>query len=85
MKTYEGIVHGQSIELTEPLELPDGVRVQVVLQPTPASLTKWGDGLSRCAGILNEWWTEEDDRILEEIARSRQGGRNRDLDLEDNE
>lgn len=85
MKTYEGIVHGLTIELTEAPDLLDGSRVSVVLKPAIASPVKWGDGLRRCAGILADTWTEEDDRILEDIAKSRREGRNRDLDLDHDE
>ncbi len=85
MKAYEGIVHGQTIELTEAHGLIEGSRVSVILQPTVPVLQQWGEGLRRCAGILADSWTEEDDRILEEIAQSRHTGRNRDLDLDHDE
>ncbi len=32
---------------------------------------QWGDGLRRCAGALADEWSEEDDRILEELHQDR--------------
>lgn len=85
MKTYEGIIHGQSIELTEPIDLQEGSRVEVEVRPAKPISTKWGDGLIRCMGILADSWTEEDDRILEELAQDRHRSYHRDLDLDDPE
>ena len=35
------------------------------------TLKAWGEGLRRCAGAFAADWTEDDDRILEEIYRDR--------------
>ena len=80
MKIYEGIVHGQSIELTEPVDLQDGSRVEVEVRPATRAEAKWGDGLLRCMGILRDSWSDKDDRILQELARERLPSRHHDLD-----
>jgi hypothetical protein len=69
-KIAHGKVHGKTIELDEDLGVPEGqaVEVQIKMIPSPGS---WGDGLRRCAGALADEWTDEDDRILEEIYQDR--------------
>ena len=66
-----GVVHGRTIELTEELGLADGQMVEISVKTTPP-LAQWGDGLRRCAGALADEWTEDDDRILDELYRERQ-------------
>jgi hypothetical protein len=70
VKQIRGKVRGRTIELSEDLGLQDGqeVRVHVTLMPPAAT---WSEGLRRCAGALADEWTEEDDRILEEIHQDR--------------
>lgn len=70
VKAVHGIVHGNTIELTERLGLEDGEHVEVVVKSVPKNGT-WGEGLRRCAGALAGEWTDNDDRILSEIKRSR--------------
>jgi hypothetical protein len=65
-----GVVHGRTIELNEELGLSDGQTVEVSVTTVPP-LTQWGEGLRRCAGALAEEWTEEDDRILDQLHRER--------------
>lgn len=75
-KLARGVVHGRTIELSEDLGLAEGqeieVRVEVVpsprITPTPRL---WGEGLRRCAGAFTADWTEEGDRVLEEIHQDR--------------
>lgn len=68
-KIMHGTIHGKTIELSEEAGLTEGQEVEVVVKPlNPARI---GDGLRRCAGALAEDWTEEDDRILEEIYQDR--------------
>lgn len=66
VKAAHGKVHGKTIQLVEDLGLSEGqdVEVQVTVLLTPRHP---GEGLRRCAGALAKEWTEEDDRILEEI------------------
>jgi hypothetical protein len=77
-KTLHGKVHGRTIELDEDLGVAEGqdVEVQVkIIEPA----RKWGEGLRRCAGALANEWTEEDDRILEEIHQDRRRDTRREI------
>lgn len=65
-----GVVHGNTIELKEPPGVPDGQEVRVIVTAIE-SRRPWGEGLRRCAGALADEWTDEDDRILEEIYQDR--------------
>ena len=65
-----GKVHGRTIEVDSDLGLADGQEIEVRVR-TISPPRAWGDGLRRCAGALADEWTAEDDRILEEIHRSR--------------
>jgi hypothetical protein len=71
IKFTHGKVHGRTIELSEDLGLQDGQEVRVQVTPVPPQTDPLA-GLRRCAGALADEWTEEDDRILEEIHRDRQ-------------
>ena len=71
-KVLRGIVHGRSIELTEDLGIAEGQQVEITVKTIPNPPPKrWGEGLRRCAGALAAEWTEQDDRILEEINQER--------------
>ena len=50
--------------------MADGQKVEVVVK-TISSKEQWGEGLRRCAGALANEWSDEDDRILEEIYQDR--------------
>ena len=65
-----GTVHGRTIELAEELGLADGEEVEVSVRVI-AGKRLWGEGLRRCAGALAEEWTEDDDRVLEELYQER--------------
>ncbi|HEV3258562.1 MAG TPA: hypothetical protein VG013_16920 [Gemmataceae bacterium] len=69
-KTIRGKVHGKTIKLDEDLGVADGQEVEVQVKIIPPT-KQWGDGLRRCAGALAHEWTDEDDRILEEIHQDR--------------
>ena len=71
IRRVHGIVHGKTIEIEEELGLPDGDKVSIVIEISQSSLDKWGEGLKRCAGALVDEWTEKDDKILDDIYRSR--------------
>jgi hypothetical protein len=66
----QGIVHGKTIELAEEIGVGDGEQVEVSVRVV-SKRRSWGEGLQRCAGALAREWTEEDDRILEEIHQER--------------
>jgi hypothetical protein len=69
-KTVQGTIHGKTIELTQDLGMADGQQVEVVVKTIP-NKEQWGEGLRRCAGALANEWSDEDDRILEEIYQDR--------------
>lgn len=78
VKLARGVVHGRMIELVEDLGLAEGqeveVRVEVVprRKPLPGPPSGWRpEGTPSAAGMMAEDWTEEDDRIFEEIERGR--------------
>ena len=77
-RTLHGIVHGKMIELTEDLGLAEGEEVEVSVQTVPTKRI-WGEGLRRCAGALANEWTEEDDRILQEIYLDRKRDTRREI------
>jgi hypothetical protein len=77
--TFHGIVNGKIIQLTESPGVPDGQAVEVVISPATGKSACWGDGLRRCAGVLADEWTDEDDRILEAIQQERQQAKSREL------
>jgi hypothetical protein len=69
-RTLRGVIHGRTVELTEDPGVPDGQQVEITIK-TVVSPKLWGEGLRRCAGAFATDWTEEDDRILDEIHRER--------------
>jgi hypothetical protein len=77
-KIIQGVIHGNTIELSENPGLADGQSVQVVVQavepPRP-----WGEGIRKSAGALAGQWTEEDDKILEEIYQHRKRASHREI------
>lgn len=77
-KTIHGKVHGKTIELDEDLGVAEGQEVEVQVKIIPAA-KQWGEGLRRCAGALANEWTEEDDRILEEIYQDRKRDSRREI------
>jgi hypothetical protein len=79
-KVFRGVVHGRTIALEEEPGVADGERVEVTMK-TLAARTVWGEGLQRCAGALADEWTDEDDRILEEIHKDRARDTRRDISL----
>jgi hypothetical protein len=73
-KVLRGVIHGNTIELEGDAGLEDGRKVEVILRakelPGPPPL--WTPGSTEsAAGMMSASWTEEDDRILEEIYRER--------------
>jgi len=70
-KVLHGIVNGKTIELTDDPGVPTGQPVEVIVKMLPPNMRPWGEGLRACAGAMADEWTEEDDRILEEIYQQR--------------
>jgi hypothetical protein len=77
-KRIHGKVHGRTVDLDEDPGLPDGQEVQVALEPVQPQ-RPWGEGIRRSAGALADSWTDEDDRILEEIHRDRKRPSHREI------
>jgi hypothetical protein len=73
-----GKVRGTTIELDEDPGVADGQEVEITIKTVPAR-RPWGEGLRRCAGALADEWTEEDDRILEEIHQERKRDTRKDI------
>jgi len=70
-KTTNGTIHGRTIELAEDLGLKEGQEVRVRVTSLPPAAGPATEGFRRSAGVLAKKWTEEDDRILEEIHQDR--------------
>ena len=70
-KLKNGIIHGRTVELSEDPGMDEGQQVQVILRPAEKKGT-WGEGLRRCAGALADSWSDEDDRILDQLHQERQ-------------
>ena len=73
-KVLRGVIHGKTIELENDTGLEDGRRVEVTLRAKelPGPPPGWRAGSTEtAAGMMASCWTEEDDRILEEIHRER--------------
>ena len=72
VKVLRGVVHGRTIELESESGIEDGRRVEVIVRSKtlPGPPPGWrSGGTETAAGMMAEYWTEEDDRIFEEIER----------------
>jgi hypothetical protein len=85
-KTLHGIVRGTTIELDEPLDEAEGdevvVQVKVVERKKrlPGPPPGWQPGSTHTvAGRLADSWTDEDDRILQQIYQDRRRETRREL------
>jgi hypothetical protein len=77
-KRVQGIMRGRMIEIGEDLGIPDGEQVEMIVS-FAGKKRPWGQGILSSAGALADSWTEEDDRILEEIYQDRKRTSRRDL------
>jgi len=77
-RIIQGVIHGKTIELSENPGLADGQSVQVVVQAAEPA-RPWGDGIRKSAGALADEWTEEDDKILQEIYQDRKRDSHREI------
>lgn len=77
-KVIHGVVHGKTIELNEEPGMPDGQQVEVQVKPL-TDKRPWGEGIRASAGALANSWTEEDDRILDEIYQDRKRDTGREI------
>jgi hypothetical protein len=68
-QVVSGTVQGNTIVLDGPLSIPDGQSVEVVVRETRTKPSLRPVDFADAAPPT--WWSEEDDRILEEIYRAR--------------
>jgi len=85
-KTLHGVVRGRTNELNEDVDAAEGqeVEVQVTLiqgrKGLPGPPPGWQPGSTHTvAGRLADSWTDEDDRILQEIYEDRKREARREL------
>jgi hypothetical protein len=74
-QSLTGTVHGNSIVFDVASGLPEGQRVEVLIR----SVTSTSDCSNQDDGKPS-WWTDEDDRILEEIYQSRKYSTRREIE-----
>jgi hypothetical protein len=67
-KLLHGVIHGKTIELTEPAGISDGQEVEVVVRFSAAS-RPWGEGIRKSAGGWADY--PEMDAIMEQIQQDR--------------
>jgi hypothetical protein len=67
-QTLTGTIHGNTIILDASLEMPAGQRVEVVVRDLPRRSSATVDAIEEKPPA---WWTNEDDRILDEIYQAR--------------
>ena len=68
-KVLRGIVHGNTIELHEKMDLAEGQRVEIVLRRVLSPADRSGEGLLRTEGALAD--DPQWDAIMEEVYQSR--------------
>jgi len=74
VKILRGVVRGRTIELEHEIGVEDGRRVEIIVRSKPLPGPPPGrgpDGAESAAGLMADHWTEEDDRIFQEIERER--------------
>jgi hypothetical protein len=77
-RIVHGIVHGNTIELKENPGISDGQEVRLIVSVAKKS-RPWGEGLRNSAGALANSWTDQDDKILEELHRQRKSDMGREI------
>ncbi|HEX7450459.1 MAG TPA: hypothetical protein VF306_23060 [Pirellulales bacterium] len=78
VKTFQGKISGKTIELDVDPGIEKGSDVEVHIRAIPVA-ADWGEGLRRSAGSMAEEWTDEDDRIFEQIYQDRKRDTRREL------
>jgi FKBP-type peptidyl-prolyl cis-trans isomerase 2 len=71
-------VTGPTVTIAVPPEFA-GQQVAIEIKVIAKKTEPWGEGLKRCAGALADEWTNEDDRILEEIYQDRKRANRREI------
>ena len=79
-QVVHGKVHGTTIELYQPLGIPDGQEVELTLRTvaTVVKSTHSDEGIRRSAGPLPDD-SARDDELLAEIQRLRRSARSREI------
>lgn len=72
-QTLTGTVHGNTNVLDAPPSFPEGQSVEVVIRSSATSSP--AANANATENGPPEWWTPEDDQILDEIHRARKQGR----------
>ncbi len=78
IQTLRGVIHGKTIQLEQDPGIEAGQQVEVMLRTKqrPGPPPGWTPtGTESAAGMLAESWTEEDDRVLEQIYHDRRHDR----------
>ena len=73
-RILHGVIHGRTIELDSETGLEDGKKVEIILRAKelPGPPPGWKPGSQEtAAGMMASFWTEEDDRIFEQIYQER--------------
>jgi hypothetical protein len=81
-RVLRGVIHGKTIQLDENTGLDDGRQVEVILRVRglPGPPAGWQPGSTEtAAGMMADGWTEEEDRIQEEIQQDRRKDSRREL------
>lgn len=71
-------VTGPTLTIPVPAEFA-GKQVEIAVRIVADKAEPWGEGLKRSAGILADDWTDEDDRILDEIHQDRKRSSHREM------
>ena len=83
-KIVHGIVHGKMIQLDADPGIEDGKEVEVTLHlkdPLGALQHSKSQNRDSAGGTMADDWSEEDDRILEEIRQDRKSASSREVDV----
>jgi hypothetical protein len=81
-KILHGVIHGRTIKFEQETGLEDGRKVEVILRAKelPGPPPGWRPGSTRtAAGMMAAQWTEEDDRILDDIYQDRKKDARREI------
>ena len=81
-RVLRGVVHGRTVALDTETGLKDGRTVEIVLRAKelPGPPPGWEpDGKETAAGMMASDWTDEDDRLLDQIYQDRKKNTRREL------
>jgi len=70
IQAMRGTIHGKTIELNDAPEIPEGAQVDVFLRVAEPE-RQHNEGTQSKDDDIAPWWTEEDDRIFEQLELDR--------------